>query len=122
MVPTKKVAQSKTEALSNFYTREGLVDVASLGVPKSESRLGAVSALSLRNAAAPTGGLTTASPAIVVYGWFINLEKGDQVRFSLAGPDGEIARKRFKPLDRAKAAFASFAGKRNKGEAWPSGR
>jgi hypothetical protein len=56
---------------------------------------------------------TSASPAIVGWGWFINLRKGDRVVVRLTGPDGQaIAENRSDPMDRAKASFSTFAGKK----------
>ena len=56
---------------------------------------------------------TTASPAVVGWGWFINLRKGDRTIVQLSGPDGQqIAVNRSDPTDRAKASYAAFAGKK----------
>ena len=56
---------------------------------------------------------TIASPAIVGWGWFINLRKGDRIVVLLSGPDGQqIAINRSEPLDRAKASYSAFAGKK----------
>ena len=46
-------------------------------------------------------------------GWFINLRKGDRIVVLLSGPDGQqIAINRSEPLDRAKADYSAFAGKK----------
>ena len=56
---------------------------------------------------------TTASPAVVGWGWFINLRQGDRIVVKLSGPDGQpIAINRSDPMDRAKASFSAFAGKK----------
>ena len=56
---------------------------------------------------------TIASPAIVGWGWFINLRKGDRIVVLLSGSDGQqIAINRSEPLDRAKASYSAFAGKK----------
>ena len=56
---------------------------------------------------------TSASPALVGWGWFINLRKGDRTIVQLSRQDGEaIAVNRSDPTDRAKASFAAFAGKK----------
>jgi hypothetical protein len=56
---------------------------------------------------------TASSPARVGWGWFINLRQGDRVVISLAGPDGlEIAADRSEPMNRAKATYSAFAGKK----------
>ena len=56
---------------------------------------------------------TNASPALVGWGWFINLQKGDRIVVHLSGPGGQqIAFNRSEPLDRAKASYSAFAGKK----------
>jgi hypothetical protein len=52
------------------------------------------------------------APAIVLWAWAINLEAGDRVALRLEGPDGVIAEDVTAPLDRAKAAYAAYAGRR----------
>ena len=66
--------------------------------------------------------LTTASPALILYGRFINLMKGDQVHFTASGPGSEILDESAAPLERDKATYVAFAGKRRPGETWPAGR
>ncbi len=56
--------------------------------------------------------ITTDDKAIVGWGWFINLRKGDQIRFVLEGPKGLISENTTKPLDRNKAAYSAFSGKK----------
>ena len=61
----------------------------------------------------PPSQATAASPAFVGWGWFINLRAGDRVVVRLFGPDGsEIAISRSDPMDRAKADYSAFAGKK----------
>jgi hypothetical protein len=56
---------------------------------------------------------TSASPAFVGWGWFINLRQGDRTVVRLTGPDGqELAVNRSEPMDRSKASYSAFAGKR----------
>ncbi|MEQ1951486.1 M23 family metallopeptidase [Mesorhizobium sp. CN2-181] len=56
---------------------------------------------------------TAASANLVGWGWFINLRKGDRIYISLIGPDGNVfAESMSEELDRNKAAYSSFAGKR----------
>ena len=56
---------------------------------------------------------TSAAPAHVGWAWFINLKQGDRVVVSLTGPDGdEIAADRSEPVDRSKATYSAFAGKK----------
>lgn len=66
---------------------------------------------------APGGGW----PAIVAYGWAINLQAGDEVTIELDGPDGLSAINTAK-LDRAKADYMLFAGKKRPPGGWPAGR
>lgn len=55
------------------------------------------------------------SAALVGWAYFINLEKGDRVAVTISGPDGKtFARNLSEPLDRAKAAYSIYAGKRGK--------
>jgi hypothetical protein len=62
------------------------------------------------------------SPAIVAYGRAINLQKGDVAVIILTGPDGkEISSNASEPVDRSKAQYFSFAGKKLKTPAWPPG-
>ncbi len=62
----------------------------------------------------------SASNALVSWGWAINLEKGDKVIAALAGPGGELARNEV-TLDRAKAQYLLFAGKKRPAGGWPQG-
>lgn len=61
------------------------------------------------------------SKALVFYTRFINLKAGDRIRISLRGPDGVIAGKSLAALDRSKAQYVAFAGRKRRGEMWPSG-
>ncbi|CAA2143347.1 M23 family metallopeptidase [Hyphomicrobium sp. ghe19] len=65
--------------------------------------------------------LTASSPAIILYGRFINLMKGDLVRFVASGPGSEIFDESAAPLERDKATYVAFAGKRRLLDAWPAG-
>jgi murein DD-endopeptidase MepM/ murein hydrolase activator NlpD len=66
--------------------------------------------------------LETTSKAFVLYGRFINLKKGDRVSFTALGPSGELFDENAKPLDRDKATYVAFVGKRLGKEPWPKGR
>jgi hypothetical protein len=61
------------------------------------------------------------SPALVAWGWAINLQKGDRVVAVLKGPKDVIHRNSV-TLEKRKAHYMLFAGKKRKGERWPSGR
>lgn len=54
--------------------------------------------------------------AIVGWAWFINLRKGDQIKFVLEGPQGVISENTTEPLDKHKATYSAFSGKRQKVE------
>jgi hypothetical protein len=60
-------------------------------------------------------------PLLVVWGWAINLQKGDEVVVTLTGPDGAIAQNRSR-LDRDKAQYMLYTGKRRPAEGWQAGR
>jgi murein DD-endopeptidase MepM/ murein hydrolase activator NlpD len=62
-----------------------------------------------------------ASPAIVAWGWAINLRAGDEVAVTLTGPEGELARNAI-TLDRNKAQHMLFAGRKRPDAGWPAGR
>lgn len=61
------------------------------------------------------------SPALVAYGWWINLKKGDRIVTRLTGPAGKIADEIGKPLNRNKANWVQFAGARRPPGGWPAG-
>ncbi|WP_165816068.1 M23 family metallopeptidase [Kumtagia ephedrae] len=71
----------------------------------------------LDHAALPVSGpppaATAASPNLVGWGWLINLRAGDRIRLVVTGPDGAtFAETMTERMDRPKAAYSSFAGKR----------
>lgn len=61
------------------------------------------------------------APALVYFGRFINLEKGDVIRLSLTGPKGINLNNETKPLDRAKAQYVAYIGKKRRTKSWPTG-
>jgi len=65
--------------------------------------------------------LTPASETLVLYGRFINLLKGDRVHFVASGPDGPIFDETAAALDRGKATYVAFTGKRRGERPWPAG-
>ncbi len=73
--------------------------------------------LGLAQSAKPDG----EAPALVAWGWGINLKEGDEVAVSLDGPQGELARSA-QPLERSKAQYMAFAGKKRPADGWPAGR
>lgn len=61
------------------------------------------------------------SPAIVAWGWAVNLQEGDEIVVVLGGPDGgELARNSV-TLDSSKAQYMLFAGTRPPTAGWPAG-
>lgn len=61
----------------------------------------------------PPPAASATSPAIVGWGWFINLRQGDRIVVRLIGPDGsEMAVNRSDPMDHSKASYSAFAGKK----------
>lgn len=60
----------------------------------------------------PPQGLKNSDQAIVGWAWFINLRKGDQIRFTLEGPKGLISQNTTDAIDRHKASYSGFSGKR----------
>jgi hypothetical protein len=71
------------------------------------------------------GGITppsAQSPALVAYVRAINLEGGDVQELVIKRPDGSVlAQSALPPLDRAKAQYVMYAGKRAPSEGWPAG-
>lgn len=62
------------------------------------------------------------SPMLLVYARLMNLRAGDVLRFSASGPGGFAVSETSAPLDRNKATYIGFAGKRLKQPRWASGR
>ncbi|MCE2819760.1 MAG: M23 family metallopeptidase [Alphaproteobacteria bacterium] len=62
------------------------------------------------------------APALVAYVRAINLKGGDRPVLTLTGPDGVVlARAEGAPLDRSKAQWLVYAGKRAPPGGWPAG-
>ncbi len=56
---------------------------------------------------------TTADGATVGWAWFANLQKGDQLKLTLIAPDGSVYSESLtEPLDRNKADYSAFAGRK----------
>lgn len=62
------------------------------------------------------------APALIFYGRFINLRGGDRLRVVIDGPGGSFTEELTEPLDRNKATYMTFAGKKRTVRAWPPGR
>lgn len=63
----------------------------------------------------------TDSPALLYYARFINLLAGDRVRLVVNGPGGPLIEQLSEPLERNKATYFSFAGKRRREAPWQQG-
>lgn len=62
------------------------------------------------------------SPMLLLYGRVANMRQGDRLRIALSGPNGFSAVQTTAPVERAKAIYLGFAGKRRTAERWPAGR
>lgn len=63
----------------------------------------------------PPPNATTADPVRIAWVWLANVKGGDALRIVLEGPDGErLADNTTKPLDRNKAIYFSYAGKKGR--------
>ena len=83
---------------------------------------GRVSPASLLQRLPDNRSIASNSPALVAYGWWINLQKGDRVFTRMSGPNGIRAKNTSKPLNRDKAQYVQFAGKKRPADGWPVGR
>jgi hypothetical protein len=61
------------------------------------------------------------SPAMVAYGWAINLEAGDRILVSFEGPVKELRSSRAETLPSAKAQYLLYAGRKRPAAGWPPG-
>ncbi len=76
--------------------------------------------LKLEEAQVPPPGPTT--PALLAYVRLLNLEGGDEIELTLSGPDGKIlTTARQPPLDRAKAQYLVFSGRKTPAGGWSAG-
>jgi hypothetical protein len=81
----------------------------------------AAKALDLKDVeAGPVSPPDARSPALVAYAWMINLRAGDRIALTLLGPNGVLAANT-ETLDRNKAQYFLFAGKKLKAASWPGG-
>ncbi|MCB1500648.1 MAG: M23 family metallopeptidase [Bauldia sp.] len=66
--------------------------------------------------------VTPDSPALVFYGRAIGLEAGDVQRLVITAPDGSVfASQEIEPLDRTKAQYMAFTGRKRRDTPWPAG-
>ena len=63
----------------------------------------------------------TKSPALVGWGWAINLRAGDKITVALSLPSGRVMAEHDEILNRNKAEYLISAGRRLKANQWPTG-
>ncbi len=61
------------------------------------------------------------APALVVYMRVINLVKGDQIRLTITGPEGQVITKTYDPLNGQRAIQEQYVGTRLPEGGWPDG-
>ena len=61
------------------------------------------------------------APALVLYGWAINLRQGDILKLTIDGPEGPVTSHSSQALPRRKAEYFQFAGKKRPQGGWPQG-
>ncbi len=66
--------------------------------------------------------LKAESPALLFYARFINLLAGDRIRIVVDGPGGTLVEQLSEPLERNKATYVSYAGKKRREVPWQQGR
>jgi len=66
-------------------------------------------------------GADATSPAVVAFVRAIELEAGDEVELTLKDPDGAVLATNRVPLDRDKAQYLLFVGKKRPAEGWRTG-
>lgn len=64
---------------------------------------------------------STQSPAIIFYARFINLKKGDKIGFNITSPQGELVKTISDPLERNKATYVAYSGKKRPNSGWQQG-
>lgn len=62
-----------------------------------------------------------ASPALVFWIYLFGVQAGDRLELALVAPDGSTVAESAQDLPGAKADYIAFAGRKIRGEAWPSG-
>ena len=66
--------------------------------------------------------LKAESPALLFYARFINLLAGDRLRIVIDGPGGTLVEQLSEPLEKNKATYISYAGKKRREVPWQQGR
>ncbi len=103
-------------------------DVAS-ALASTESRIlevgfagAALSPKDLEVGLSPDKAASPTSPGFVFFARVMNMREGDQLRFVLDGPGDWKQEHAMAPVERAKATYVGFAGKKLKLARWPAGR
>lgn len=65
---------------------------------------------------------TAASPALLLFARAINMKTNDRLRIVISGPEGFAVDSVTEPVERTKALYVGYAGKRLKAARWPTGR
>jgi hypothetical protein len=63
-----------------------------------------------------------ADGALVFYALLLNVEKGDRLAISVDGPGGFLAQGQSPAMNRHKAQYLGFAGRRLRSRRWPAGK
>lgn len=58
---------------------------------------------------------------LVLYARMLNLAAGDRLRLTISGPEGIATENTGPPIDRSKATFTAFIGRRRPASGWPAG-
>ncbi len=66
--------------------------------------------------------LDALSPALIFYARFMNLAAGDRIRFIITGPGGPLIEQVTDPIDRNKATYFAYTGKKRGELLWQQGR
>ena len=66
--------------------------------------------------------LNADSPALIFFARFINLIAGDRVRIVINGPGGPLVEQLSEPIERSKATYFTYAGKKRREAPWQQGR
>jgi murein DD-endopeptidase MepM/ murein hydrolase activator NlpD len=80
-----------------------------------------VKPISLETGEIPTPPNSTSAQAIVFFARFINLKKGDEISFEIISPKGVVVLNIAKPLERNKAHYVAYSGKKRPKENWVQG-
>lgn len=62
-----------------------------------------------------------ASEQLILFARIMNMRAGDRIRIVIRGPSGLDVKATTKPIDRNKAMYVAYAGKRRTAPSWPAG-